>query len=997
MRKKLSLILLLLVAVCTSQAKTTPAILNSVDTKAMNRWVDSVFATLSPSERIAQIMIMGVQPHDNEGNRATIRRYVQDYKLGGLIYFEGDLKSLVAMNNYAQSLAAVPLMITIDGEWGLGMRMTDVPKFPRNLFLGAINDDKVFYEYGREVARELRRVGVHVDFAPVLDVIDRPKTVVGTRAYGSDPQIVARHGIAFSKGLEDGGVLSVGKHFPGHGSTTADSHKELPTVDKNINELNLVDIAPFKDYINAGLSGMLTAHLNVPALDPSGVPSTMSTKIVNDLLKKKLGFQGLVFTDALEMEGAKAIDGSACVRALLAGNDVLLMPVNVDKEIQAIEQAVAAGKISRKAIDKRCKKMLRFKYALGLNKEQKVKESNVVAEVNAPNLELMRRMLTANSITVLKNNDNILPLKNLQDRNIAVVTMGCENGPKTMFQRRCANYAKTVAIDFKGDVNAVEQRIKAENVNTLILLIKRNDENYRQAALKLSNAATDVVLVALDEPEAMSDYANTMLSDNVKAVVLGFQRNDINEDYAAQTIFGGNAAKGIIPVNINNGNSVAFRAGTGVAFEATRLGYTIPQEVGIKPDMLPRIDSVCRVAIAQKAFPGCQVLVARHGKVICNRAYGNIDFNTGIAVDNETLYGLASVSKATGTLSAVMKLYDQGKFKLDQPASDFIPGLKGTDKQDITFRQLLYHETGLPPSLSMWEMMFDKNTYRGPLITSEPTNTNATKIMDNAYGYTSARLRTDILSRKRTDDFNMPIADDLWASRVTYDSIMNRIYNQPLGQKRYLYSCLNFCLLANAVQNISHMSLDNFDETYFFGPLGAYHTMYRPLDRVSGDHIAYTEVDTYLRRQHIHGYVHDELAAFSGGVQGNAGLFSNANDLAKIFQMWLNGGTYGGQRFLSGETVNTFISDKSPNSHRGLGFDKPVVGNPKVSNTCPEASPEVVGHTGFTGTCFWVDPKTDIIYIFLSNRVCPTRNNPAFTKVSARSNINSIIYQSIVN
>ena len=332
---------------------------------------------------------------------------------------------------------------------------------------------------------------------------------------------------------------------------------------------------------------------------------------------------------------------------------------------------------------------------------------------------------------------------------------------------------------------------------------------------------------------------------------------------------------------------------------------------------------------------------------------------------------------------------------LDQAASTVIPGLRDGDKANITFRDLLYHETGMAPSLNMWDMMMDSSTYTGKLITNKPDADHNIKIMKDAYGHDRARRRTDILSTQRTSQFDIAIADGLWGGRVTYDSIMQRIYHSRLGRKSYRYSCLNFCLLADAVQRMTHQSLDQLVENEVFGPLGAYHTMYRPLNRYGRNQIAYTEIDTYLRQQHIHGYVHDELAAFSGGVQGNAGLFSNANDLAKLFQMWLNGGTYGDATLLHPQTVELFTTLKSPNSHRGLGFDKPVVGNPEDSNTCAEATPETYGHTGFTGTCFWVDPRNDMIYIFLSNRVSPTRSNPEFSRVSPRSHIQSLIYKAL--
>lgn len=979
------------------QAKK-PAILNRADEKAMEQWVNATFAQMTPDERIAQLMVAAVFPQGNEQTEADVRRLVSEYKVGGLIYQESEITKQVSCTNLAQSMAKVPLMITLDAEWGLSMRLENAPKYPRNLYLGAINDDKLFYDYGRELARQLRRVGVTVDFAPVLDVIDRPRTVVGDRSYGYNPDVVARHGIAFAKGLEDGGVLSVGKHFPGHGSTTVDSHKSLPTIDKSMKELNIDDLMPFRQYVNSGLSGMLTGHIYVPAIDQRKMPGTMSDKVVNGLLKKKMGFEGLIFTDALNMGGAK-VDGSVCVSALLAGNDVLLMPVNIPDEIAAIKRAVADGTLKQSVIDERCKKMLRFKYALGLDKPQQVATSNVVEDVNSPEAALMARRLTAGTITVVKNDRQLLPIHNLASRRIAVVTMGVDNDTKSMFQRRCSNYAATTALDYRADFtsrDSIERAIEAGRFNSVIIAIKDDGAAYRSLALSIAKRVPEATVVIFSDPQKLDNYASLMASDDVNAVVVAYERTATAEDYAAQTVFGGNAANGILPVPVKDkASGRVFAAGTGVRYKASRLGYTLPEEVGFDPALLHKIDSICNYGIAQRAFPGCQVLVARHGKVVCNRAYGEIDFGTGIPVTLNTLYGLASVSKATGTLSAVMKAYDNGDFTLDDAASKFIPGLQGTDKAGITFRDLLYHETGMPPSLNMWEMMFDRNTYTGQLITSAPTEQNTIKVMANAYGNKHARLRTDILSTVKTPKFNIPIAEGIYGGQVTYDSIMNRIYHQPLGAKRYLYSCLNFCLLANAVQNITHMQLNNFVNNYIFAPLGSYHTTYRPLEKFPSSQIAYTEVDTYLRRQHIHGYVHDELAAFSGGVQGNAGLFSNANDLAKLLQMWLNGGTYGGQRFYKAETVNTFTTSKSPNSHRGLGFDKPNTAKPSWSSTCDEATPETYGHTGFTGTCFWVDPKNDMIYIFLCNRVSPTRDNPAFGRVSARSHIQSLLYHSI--
>ncbi len=977
-----------------------PNLFNKVDQVAMNQWVDSVFNSLSADARIGQLIVAAVTPGSNDATREIVKRLVTQNLVGGLIYERSTIAEQAEVTNLAQSLAAVPLMITIDGEWGLGMRLKDVPNFQRNLILGALDDDMLLYDYGREVARQCRRMGIQVNFAPVLDVNDNPlNPVIGDRSFGESPELVARHAIAFARGLEDGGVMAVGKHFPGHGNSSEDSHKTLPVINKTLQEINTCELVPFRKFIDAGLSGILTAHLLVPAIDGGKAPTSLSGECVSNVLKNQLHFDGLIFTDALNMKGAtQLLKGSACVNALLAGNDVLLMPENIGDEIAAIKAAVARGIIKQSVIDERCKKMLRYKYALDLTSRQHVNTSHLADDVNSQWSGVLRRQLIAGSITVIKNNDNILPIHNLQSRHIAVATIGNENGTASKFTRRCADYAqvKRFDLDKSGTAARLAEELHEGHFNTIIVEVAGDSEDNRAALNAIVKKCKNVVVVLTCKPYEIQNYGTAITHKHVKAVVLTYENSTLTEDYAAQTIFGGNAASGNLPISLTfKGKKTRYDAGHGIHYAANRLGYSIPAEVGLDNRLTAQIDSVCRLGVQQHAFPGCQVIVARHGKVIYKNSFGAIDYNNPNKVDDNTLFGLASVSKATGTISGVMKAFDDGKFRLDDKASQYIPGLRDGDKQDITFRDLLYHETGMPASLNMWNMMMDPNTFNGTLITGAEDANHNIKIMNGSWGHKDAKLRTDILSRVKTDKFNIAIADGLWGGRVTYDSIMNRIYHAKLGKKRYLYSCCNFCLLADAVQRMTHSPLNYYVNNYIFAPLGAYHTMYRPLSKYSRDEIAYTEKDTYLRRQHIHGYVHDELAAFSGGVQGNAGLFSNANDLAKLLQMWLNGGTYGGVRLLKASTVETFTTQKSPNSHRGLGFDKPVVGNPSASSTCAEATPETYGHTGFTGTCFWVDPKNDMFYIFLSNRVSPTRNNPNFGRISARSHIQSLIYRAI--
>ena len=437
------------------------------------------------------------------------------------------------------------------------------------------------------------------------------------------------------------------------------------------------------------------------------------------------------------------------------------------------------------------------------------------------------------------------------------------------------------------------------------------------------------------------------------------------------------------------------KAGAGVKYGAIRLGYTVPEEVGVRSNLINEIDAMAGEALRQKAFSALQVLVARHGKVICNRNYGYTDNSkTHRAVDDNTIFDLASVTKATGTLAGLMKCYDDGGFELDDKISKYITPLKDTEKEDLTMRDLLFHESGMPAALVMPTIMFDRKSYQGSLIRSRRRGDNTIKLYNRAYGNRKARLRSDLVKSQREEGFDVEAAKGLYVGKSTCDTIMQRIYRVKLHKnKNFRYSCLNFCLLLDAEQRITGEEHDKYVEKHVFAPLGAYRTGYRPLEWADVDEVVATEYDSFLRRQLLKGYVHDEMACMMGGVAGNAGLFGNATDLAKLMQMWLNGGEYGGHRFLKKETVGLFMTTKSDNSRRGLGFDKPNMKNPDKSPACKSAPAEVIGHTGYTGTAFWVDPKNDLIYIFLCNRVYPTRNNAAFTKLNTRRRMQEAVYR----
>lgn len=971
--------IVIVVALLSTLSISASTILEKSKSAAAKHYADSVYALLTPRERIAQIFVPCVNPKNLSAAQGVINQLVGKDKVGGLIFNSGSASDYVDMINYAQSRSRIPLMMTIDGEWGVAMRIKEALPFPYNINLGAIRNDRLLYDYGKEVARQCRALGIVTNFAPVLDINTNPKNpVIGYRSFGENPQRVASLSMAFSKGLEDGGVLSCGKHFPGHGDTDIDSHKALPTVNHSLKELVEGDLVPFADYAKANLSSIMIGHLNVPAIDNSGTPASLSRKTVTDLLRNNLHFDGMVFTDALSMKGAKGFSGkNNCVVAIKAGVDVLLQTASPHHDIDAVEHAVRNGEISWADIELRCKKMLRYKYALGITKTPAVSANGIVGKINSTNAKAICRKLYAASMTLVFNPQSRVPVRNIANSKIAVVNIGAP--AHNTFTSFCSKYAKPTVFSSTIGSFTPNQISGIRRCDKIIVAVHSDKATSLSAyaSLKKSLKNDNLIEVFFLNPYKISKFVDV---DKSAALLVAYDNSDLAQEMAAQGVFGGIPIDGRLPVGIKG----VAEVGAGLKTDTSRLAYSTPIEEGFSPFLEAKIDSIARKNISAKSFPGCQVLIARNGKIVLSKSYGHTDYKSGIPVDENTVYDLASMSKTIGTLPGIMKLYDEGKISLDDKASKYIDNLRDTEKASISIRQLLFHESGMPPSLNMFALMMDTTSYSGKLITPKKDATHSILIENGAYGHNTAKLRTDLTSPHKTDVFNIEADKGIYISEATIDTVFSRIYSIKLRpNKSYCYSCLNFCLLMDIEQRITHKRHDEFVTQNFFSPLGAYHTFYRPLDHISAKHIVPTETDNFLRRQVVHGYVHDELSNFSGGIQGNAGLFANAEDVAKMCQMWLNGGTYGGERFVSVETARLFTTTKSPSKRRGLGFDTNDHGT--------------YGHTGFTGTCFWIDPKENLIFVFLSNRVLPTRNNSAFSNLNPRGSMFNTMYAELKN
>lgn len=991
--KKLIIALCLTLYTGLIVAQTGPTLYLAADKVKMNQWVDSVFDALSLDQRIGQLFMVIADPASNTRNMTRLLTYVNEQKIGGILYQKGDPVTQATVTNRLQEAARVPLFVALDGEWGLSMRLYGTPRFPRNMMLGAIEDISLLRAYGEEVGRQCREMGIHINFAPVLDVNSNTgNPVIGLRSFGESPQAVAERGSAYAAGLESAGILSVAKHFPGHGDTSEDSHLTLPSVYHDRPRLDSTELPSFRRYISDGFAGIMTGHLFVPALcKRSGVPTSLSREVVTSLLQDELGFRGLRFTDALTMKGASEAvkDTNICVMALLAGNDILLAPAAPATDFEAVKTAVLNGTLDVRDIEARCIKILQYKYIAGLSNYRPVNVQDLRNRLSTSHAAYLVNRLNAEGLTLLKNDNEAIPVRNLAKRKIAALAIGDNAG--NPFQSMLNRY-DTVAcftITRNSTPSEIAKVYKALNNYDLILCSIHTVRIPENDVLRRLTSTKETLFTFFTPPYFCKEYAVSLA--NAKGLIIGYENTQAAQEYAAQLLFGGIGAKGKLPVTISD----MYFAESGLYTDAVRLGYQEPEAVGLNSDRLSEIDTIVNEGLRAKAYPGCQVLVAKDGQIIYNKSFGYYMYDSIQHVTERAVYDLASSSKAAGTVTAVMKAYEKQGFNLNSRASEFVPVLLNSNKKDTRIRELLYHESGIVSTINFYTSAIDSTTFRGSLYSSKKDAAHPRRFDAGSFVNTTFRYRTDLVSDTLRPDFTTQVARNFYLRSTFRDIIMNSIARSPLGTKgKYLYSCINFILLQQVAEQQMGMPLDHILGQYFTAGLGAGTIMYNPLRKIDSLWIVPTEDDFFVRRQLLRGYVHDEAAAFMGGVSGNAGLFSNAGDLAKLLQMLLNGGTYGGETYLQRETVRLFTQSKSPNSHRGLGYDKPRPENPDISSCGILAPRSVYGHTGYTGTCFWIDPDNRLIYIFLSNRVNPTRINNALSAMNIRTRIQDAIYKS---
>lgn len=981
MKKKLLTYSIISILTISVSAQVTTNLYKQADKHKLNYWVDSVYNTMSVDDKVGQLFMPIVEP--NSSWKSRIAGYIENYKVGGLLFSKGTLVQQADITNYAQEISKIPLLISLDGEWGLSMRLQDAPRYPRNLVIGAISENETVKKYGEEIARQCKEMGIHINFAPVIDVNSNPKNpVIGTRAYGENTSNVANKGIAYAQGLESNGVMAVAKHFPGHGDTSEDSHLTLPTINHNIDRLKQVELLPFKEYINAGLSGMMMGHLNVPALQTKGLPSSLSPDVTTKLLKESMGFTGLTFTDGMAMKGVSD-QPDASVKALLAGNDIILGVVNQKSEFESVKKAVQNGTIPPSLLEEKVRRILTYKYILNVHNFTPIDKSTIHNKVNSPTAEWLKRKIYDDAATLVKNNNNLIPITQLDKIKIASVSVG--SPAANQFQTYLKKYANVSTFQVNSTVEL--SGIKQLDDYNIIIISVHSDKITDSPALQKITKDKAAILVNFTSPYKLSAFQ--ISANNANSLIVAYDNSEYAQMSAAQGIFGGIGMSGKLPVS-----SGTFKEGTGITTNKTRLSYSLPEEVGIASSRLENIEHIALEGVRQRAYPGCQILVAKNGVIIYEREFGNLSYGNSPDVTPETVYDLASITKASATLPAIMKLYDEKKIALQDNISKYVKETRGSDKGNIRIRTLLLHESGITAFIPYYTTAIDENSYTGSLFGKRSQRYHAKYA--GAWGRTDYKFHPDMISSKPSELFYQPVAKEMYASEKMNEALLKDIIDSPLRKRgQYRYSCLNFMLLKEAIENISKTDLNSYIRTNYFDKLGATTTTYQPLNYMPIDIIAPTEKDPFFRKQHLRGYVHDEGAALFGGISGNAGLFSNANDLAKLYQMWLNGGSYGDEQYISKESVELFTTTKSSISRRGLGFDKPDPRNSRTSPTSPGTPIEVYGHTGYTGTCFWVDPKNEMIYIFLSNRVNPSRSPNRLSTLEIRERIQEELYKAL--
>lgn len=920
-----------------------------------DRWVDSVFNKLGRREKAAQIFM--AQTDATPSSSAAVHELVKD-GVGGIYIVDGGPVRHAHLVNQLQAAADCPLLVGMSAEWGARHTLDSVAALPKAMVMAAQPSDSLVVQWAHAIAQQLHDLGVHINFAPNAD----SEIFSGDylRYFSDQDSSVGRRAAVFVKALQEAGIVAVAKHLPRRWST------ERPLPDSmivlNLGRIDTTTLSPFQRIIKDGIGGIATDYMHFSLQDERGiVPASISQAFVSDVLRKVLGFRGLVFSDAktIQRRMGKVRAGEAELLAFQSGADIIF-PVNATAGIKKVAKEARRNPVLAKQLDASVKKILQTKYDAGLDRYTPVNTDNLVRRMNDPEYQRITDVVSTSAITVVQNRDSLLPVRTIEDREFVSITIG--ESPVNDFERMLNKYAPFISYHIKQAADT--SQVLLEPGVILVVVINRHAgalEKSLNGWLNRMGRKNPSTLVHFGYPGALNHY------HSFRSLIAAYTDEDGMPSAAAQVIFGGIAAKGKLPLKVgdwNNGTSIQTSG-------LQRLSYGAPESVGVSSRVLEKIRPIMEEAIASGATPGCQTMVIKDGKVIYTVSAGYLTYEKKQPVTEETIYDLASVTKISATLQTVLFMHDRGLIDINKKASVYLPELKTSNKADFTLKDILTHQAGLWPFLPFWTQTLKDNQW-----------------MKEYYN--------DSLSA----DYPFPVAENLYASKSMKDSLWQWIVKARIRDKPprtpydYRYSDMGFYILQHLAEKLLNQPMEDFLGQNLYDPLGAYTTGYLPLRRFNKDRIAPTEQDTLFRKSLLVGYVHDQGAAMHGGIAGHAGLFSTANDLAKIGQMWLQKGTYGGVRFFKPETIELFSTQQYSDSRRGLGWDKPMQSD-WTSPTAFYSSTKTFGHTGFTGTCIWVDPTFNLVYVFLSNRVMPDMNNNKLLSTNIRPRIQQVIYQAI--
>ena len=961
---------------------------------AADHWVDSVYNSLTTEQRVAQLICMRAnQP--NKPFYEDVAKYIKKYNIGGVCFFRADAEAIIRQANDWQAMAQTPLMVSIDAEWGLGMRVNKALSYPYQMTLGAISDDQLIYEMGQQVAEQCKRMGIHVNFAPVVDVNSNPANpIIGMRSFGEDPQKVGEKGAAYALGMQSKGLITTMKHFPGHGNTATDSHMTLPTVTRTMDEVRDIELAPFRYMIEQGVNGAMVGHLYFPAIEKvKNTSSSLSHGVVTELLKEQMGFEGLIFTDGLDMKGVseKVRHDSVPYVSFMAGNDVLILPTNVPFAIKTIKEAAESNPVAAARLEESCKKILRYKYLVGLNHYEAMPTTNLT-DLKKKEYTDLRQTLYDEAITMLRNENQVIPLVN--NKKIAVVTIGnTKNDVNNGLWAR--GYMTTSFVVTKDAIatKSAEWLKKLESFDLVVVSIEKTtmfaDKNYgiNDETVKFFNrlvAQNDVILNLFACPYALDMFR---INNSVKGLVVAYQDEVPAVNAVVKLLTGEMEAHGTLPVSVGK-----FKCGDGIVTGVPEKKPHILPSKEVPAKVLPsvgqvitnepigelpkgnladrytrRLDSVAKAGIRNGAYPGCQLVVMKDGKMVYDKCFGTFTYGGDHQVQPDDLYDIASCTKIFASTLAIMKLYDDGLIDLNSTLADFFPYLKGKSHGKLKLIDILTHQAGLKAWIPFYKVTVDQN---GPMF----------------------EYYSDVID----ESHNVRVAENLYLVNDYPDRIFDSVAKTPLGKKKYLYSDMGFYYMPKIVKLLTNQSIEDYLNEKFYLPMNLNHICYQPLSHFTRDQIAPTENDTIFRKQQIWGDVHDQAAAMFGGVAGHAGLFANAHDLAALMQMLLDEGTYNGRRYLKPETVRYFTSApyaSSNDNRRGIGFDKLPIGKKGSCTASKSGSMKGYGHTGFTGTFVWADPANKTAIVFLSNRVYPNAEPNKLVRQGTRTALHDILYE----